>query len=185
MMFEFYIHVCFIIWCLNGNMLVILCMHFILIPEWFYMYIPAYVLSQAWLNKTVETKPNIILKFDTYWSSVCKYLSLFLTWWLLNHREICLVFSVSQSFRMSIACTGVSIATFYSTDDYYFSLSYGLWLSGGIKINFQICNILGAYNTLVRFNAILHKIRQWLTKHIYQISDKSHWRGTWHLFWKL
>ena len=57
MMFEFYIHVCFIIWCLNGNMLVILCMHFILIPEWFYMYIPAYVLSQAWLNKTVETKP--------------------------------------------------------------------------------------------------------------------------------
>ena len=47
--------VAFIIWCLNGNMLVILCMHFILLPEWFYMYIPAYVLSQAWLNKTVET----------------------------------------------------------------------------------------------------------------------------------
>ena len=56
MMFEFHIHLCFIIWCLNGNMLVILCMHFILLPEWFYMYIPAYVLSQAWLNKTVETK---------------------------------------------------------------------------------------------------------------------------------
>ena len=47
-----------IIWCLNGNILVILCMHFILLPEWFHMYIPAYVLSQAWLNKTVETKPN-------------------------------------------------------------------------------------------------------------------------------
>ena len=29
---------------------------FILLPEWFYMYIPAYVLSQAWLNKTVETE---------------------------------------------------------------------------------------------------------------------------------
>ena len=38
-----------------GSDAVILCMHFILIPEWFYMYIPAYVLSQAWLNKTVET----------------------------------------------------------------------------------------------------------------------------------
>ena len=24
---------------------------FILLPEWFYMYIPAYVLSQAWLIK--------------------------------------------------------------------------------------------------------------------------------------
>ena len=32
-----------------------ICMHFILLPEWFYMYMPAYVLSQAWLNKTVET----------------------------------------------------------------------------------------------------------------------------------
>ena len=64
MMFEFYIHLCFIIWCLNGNMLVILCMHFILLPEWFYMYIPAYVLSQAWLNKTVETELNCkILQF--------------------------------------------------------------------------------------------------------------------------
>ena len=70
MMFEFYIHVCFIIWCLNGNMLVILCMHFILIPEWFYMYIPAYVLSQAWLNKTVETfKPwrhHCVVPASTY-----------------------------------------------------------------------------------------------------------------------
>ena len=27
---------------------------YILLPEWFYMYIPAYVLSQAWLNKTAE-----------------------------------------------------------------------------------------------------------------------------------
>ena len=40
-------------WCLNGNVLVILCMHFII---WvIYMYIPVYVLSQAWLDKTVET----------------------------------------------------------------------------------------------------------------------------------
>ena len=33
-------------------------MHEFLLPEWFYMYIPAYVLSQAWLNETVETSMN-------------------------------------------------------------------------------------------------------------------------------
>ena len=31
------------------------CYACILLHEWFYMYIPAYVLSQAWLDKTVET----------------------------------------------------------------------------------------------------------------------------------
>ena len=57
---------CFIIWCLNFVFMYVLscdvwmgmCWWFyacILLPEWFYMCIPAYGLSQAWLDKTVET----------------------------------------------------------------------------------------------------------------------------------
>ena len=60
MMLEFYIHVCFIIWCLNGNMLVILCMHFITCVI-LYVYT---CICQAWRNKTVGTKPLTIVGWD-------------------------------------------------------------------------------------------------------------------------
>ena len=55
MMFEIYIHVCFVIWCLNGNVLVILCMNVI---TWVILYVYTCICTEstwAWLNKTVET----------------------------------------------------------------------------------------------------------------------------------
>ena len=69
MMFEFHIHECFIICVWMG-----ICWWFyacILLLEWFYMYIPAYVLSQAWLDKTVETwKPVKWISFLKKWSKI-------------------------------------------------------------------------------------------------------------------
>ena len=141
-MFEFYTHVCFIIWCLNGNMLVILCMHIILLPEWFYMYIPAYVLSQAWLNKTVETKTNIfqsshdwlLLKLHTFTKAVYYTFQYHIRvrnkYSVLNHETNCLGITFERFVLPCLApsCFVCGLSDFlYAIIFYYILITISQW----------------------------------------------------------